>query len=362
MSSSPAGSESGDCRAKVVRVEDPSQVGEARRVAVALALALGFAEAERSDIAIVVTEAATNLVRHGGGGRVLLQPTPTGPGGLELLCLDRGPGMANFAECLRDGYSTAGTPGNGLGAIARLAHDFDAYSRPGLGTALLCRFRLGEGEADARSVPRAAVPRSPTGVVSLPIAGETHCGDSWAVARTEAATLVLVVDGLGHGPEAEVAAEEAVRLFHDGVRAGQLAPAPLLDRVHRGLRATRGAAAAIAALRPDDDALRYAGIGNIAAVVAAPGARLRHLVSHSGILGHQARKIDEFAYAWPAGAQLVMHSDGLQTRWQLDDYPALALRDPALVAGVLWRDYSRERDDVTVLVHRRPPRAAAGGA
>ncbi len=64
------------------------------------------------------------------------------------------------------------------------------------------------------------------------------------------------------------------------------------------------------------------------------------------------RKFQEFAYPFPKGATLVMHSDGLISRWTLDAYPGLAAHDPALVAGVLYRDFQRGRDDVTVLVAR----------
>jgi anti-sigma regulatory factor (Ser/Thr protein kinase) len=327
-------------------LHEASQVGEARRTAVALASTLGLSEAERSDVAIVVTEAANNVVRHGGGGEIVLQSAarndPAAP--LEVLALDRGPGMASLAQCLRDGYSTGGTPGTGLGAIGRLAHYFEAYTHRGKGTALLCRF-WARAHRPERPAPAA------TGGVCLPVGEETRCGDAWALAGDGERTRLLVVDGLGHGPDAATAADEAVRLFLEG-HARQLGgPAELLDVLHRGMRATRGAAAAIVELLPGQRAARASGVGNISASIHAEG-RSKSLISHNGIVGHQARKIDALPYAWPAGALLVMHSDGLQTRWRLEDYPGLQQRDPTLVAAVLYRDFSRGRDDVTVLVHR----------
>jgi anti-sigma regulatory factor (Ser/Thr protein kinase) len=362
VSSSLAGSDPRrDAVARVVAVEDASQIGEARRTAVALALRLGFTEATRSDLAIVATEAATNAVRHGRGGRVVLLPSaPDETPRLELLCVDRGPGMANLAECLRDGYSTGGTPGNGLGAIARLSHGFDAYSRPGLGTALLCRFGGERPRTPAQAAAEAAEAR--VGGVSLPIEGETRCGDAWTAVRQDDRTLLLVADGLGHGPDAAAAADAAVRIFRDGVAAGIADPSELLDRAHRGLRTTRGAAAAVAEIPAGPGVLRYAGIGNIAASVHAGAERPRSLVSHNGIVGHQARRHAPFQYDWPQGALLVMHSDGLQTRWRLEDYPGLALRDPSLVAAVLYRDFSRGRDDVTVVAFRGRAASGAGAA
>jgi hypothetical protein len=78
----------------------------------------------------------------------------------------------------------------------------------------------------------------------------------------------------------------------------------------------------------------------------------RGLFTHNGTVGAQVRKVQEFEYAWPDGGLLVMHSDGLQTRWSMDPYPGLMARHPAVVAGVLYRDFQRGRDDATVLVLR----------
>ena len=80
--------------------------------------------------------------------------------------------------------------------------------------------------------------------------------------------------------------------------------------------------------------------------------QVRHLVSHNGIVGQEARKIGVFTYPWNRESLLLMHSDGLTERWDLKAYPALIRRDPGLIAGVLYRDFSRARDDATVLVAR----------
>ncbi|MGH7263328.1 MAG: hypothetical protein ACREMB_00540 [Candidatus Rokuibacteriota bacterium] len=80
----------------------------------------------------------------------------------------------------------------------------------------------------------------------------------------------------------------------------------------------------------------------------------RHLVSYAGIAGHELRRVKELAYPWPEEALLVLHSDGLGTQWSLSAYPALARRHPTLIAGVLYRDHSRRRDDVSVLVAKEP--------
>src|SRR6266545_1825047 len=131
----------------------------------------------------------------------------------------------------------------------------------------------------------------------------------------------------------------------------QLAPAALIEFAHGALRSTRGAALAVADLDLSRE-VRYAGIGNISGVLNAPGA-VRHMVSHSGIVGHEACKIQEFVYPWSQDALLIMHSDGLATHWNLDQYPGLAGRHPSLIAGVLYRDFTRGHDDVTVIVAKK---------
>ena len=321
-----------------VVVEDRSQVGEARRVAVRLAAEVGFDESERSDIGIVVTEAAANVVRHAGRGAVLLTPVDGARGeGLELLCVDSGPGMADVEACMQDGYSSAGTMGGGFGAMRRLADDFSIYSAPGVGTALVCRFWRHPAAHGATCAG-----------LAVALQGESVCGDAWAVRSNASGTGLLVADGLGHGTHAAEAAGAAVRIFRE---QRSLQPEAVLAALHAGLRGTRGAAVSVALIDPGRREVRYAGVGNISAVIVT-GEGTRSLVSHNGTVGHQMRKAQEFVYPWTSGALLVVHSDGLATHWKLDQYPGLLRQDPALVAAMLYRDHSRRRDDVSVVACR----------
>jgi anti-sigma regulatory factor (Ser/Thr protein kinase)/serine/threonine protein phosphatase PrpC len=326
-----------------IAVREQSQVAEARRRAAAVAGSLRASETVVGNVSIIATELATNLVRHGQGGEVLVQPWKDAEGsGIELLALDRGRGMEDVAACFVDGYSTAGTPGTGLGAIRRLASFIDIWSRPGMGTALLVRLRLGPA-ADAS-------PSFRWGAVSQPAPGEEQCGDAWSVLNGQARAAFLVADGLGHGPLAAAAAEAAVRLFEE--RGLRDSPAEAMQAIHRGIASTRGAAASIALIRANSDDMLYCGVGNIAGTVFANGGS-RKTVSMSGTLGHAMGRAREFTYPLPAGALLVMHSDGLLTNWSLDSYPDLLTRHPALIAGIVYRDFRRGRDDATVLVVRR---------
>src|SRR5215203_2228825 len=131
------------CRLMVV---EDSHIGEVRRTAAQLGREIGGSDEFCGRLGIVVVEAATNLVRHAGGGEIVLRKLRTEEGaGIDILALDRGPGMRNVTECLRDGFSSGGTAGNGLGAIRRVADQFEITSAVGKGTVIWCRLRLTAG-------------------------------------------------------------------------------------------------------------------------------------------------------------------------------------------------------------------------
>jgi anti-sigma regulatory factor (Ser/Thr protein kinase) len=308
-----------------------------------LARTIGFDESGIGRVALVVTEATTNLVKHTPEGQLLARAFDRdGVAAIEVLALDQGPGMANTGESLRDGHSTAGSQGTGLGAIKRLSDEFDIYSVPGKGTALVAQLWSRRSASGNRPAPLEI------GAVCLPKPGEVACGDAWAVEWRGGHCVILVADGLGHGADAATAAMAAVNALRTHP---QLAPAAMIEFAHGALRSTRGAALAVADLDLARE-VRYAGIGNIAGLVNS-SHDTRHMVSHAGIVGHEARKIQEFVYPWSQDSILVMHSDGLATHWNLDQYPGLASRRPSLIAGVLYRDFTRGRDDITVVVAKK---------
>jgi len=327
-----------------VAIDDSSQIGVARRTATAVATAAGLSETDAGKFALLTTEAATNIAKHAGRGEVILRSI--GYGGtraVEVIAIDAGPGIADFERALDDGYSTAGTSGSGLGAMARLATSFDIFTAAGIGTVLAARV-----EAEGPYGQRASRPFD-IGVVRVPKRGEIECGDDWGVALdSNGRALIVVADGLGHG---HAAAEASRRAVDVAVEHAAEQPGMVVAGMHAALRSTRGAAVAVAELSPDGSNVRYAGLGNITATITSPGES-KSLVSYNGIAGHELRKIQEFSYDWPPGGLLVMHSDGVSARWDLNKYPGLARRDPSVVAGVLYRDFSRGRDDALVVVVR----------
>lgn len=300
----------------------------------------GFDEKRLGDLGIIVTEIATNLYKHAKGGEVLLRKLEEdGVLGLEALSLDRGPGIAEVSKCLEDGYSTAGTAGNGLGSIKRLSTVFDIYSTP-QGTALVSQLWMGP-----RSTNRYTLE---FGAVCLPYPGESLCGDGWATSNKNGVFSIMVVDGLGHGEHAAQAADQAINVFKEN---GMLFPQVHLQKAHGALRTTRGAALVVLQADLKTQTISYSGIGNISGGAVTAGTS-KSFVSLNGTVGHQAQRFQEFNYEWTKGAFLILHSDGLQSKWKLDGYPGLPMRHPSLVAGTLYRDFRRERDDVTVLIVR----------
>jgi anti-sigma regulatory factor (Ser/Thr protein kinase) len=331
-----------------VAVADPSQVGEARRTALRMAEEAALSDTECGAVGVVVTELASNLSKYASDGRILLQVLRRASGRcLEVLAVDSGPGIADVERCLRDGFSTSGTPGTGLGAVRRMSSEFDVYSAPGAGTVVLARVGTRCGRPMERGYQWAAV--------SAPAPHELVCGDAWRVLERDGEIALLVADGLGHGPFAAEAADRAAQEF-DASAFDALGA--FVERAHRALSGSRGAAMAAAHVARNA-VVHYAGVGNIAGSVVT-SSQSRGLFSQNGTVGLQMRKAQQLEYDWPERALLIMHSDGVSNRWSLGAYEGLIARHPAVVAGVLLRDFGRGRDDATVVVVRSDRRVAGG--
>ncbi len=329
-----------------IPVSEQSQVGEARRAASRLATDHDLDETTVGRVAIVVTELGNNLWRHATKGRLLVGCRKSDDGcQLEVISIDSGPGMHDVARCMLDGYSSGGTPGTGLGAVRRLSTDFSVFSVSGRGTVILSRTWVPSPAAPQAVSPRVGFAHAG---ICLAAPGETVSGDAWDIRIGDGKALVIVADGLGHGPGAAEAAAEALKVF--ATAAGS--PAAVLERAHPLLRGTRGAAVAIAEIDTKTGTVAYAGAGNISGRMIS-GIEDRSLMSQHGTLGVQIRRLQDVSYPWSDHSIIVMHSDGLLTRWNLKDVGGLLQCDPAVIAGWLLRDFTRGHDDVTVVVLKR---------
>lgn len=325
-------------------VAGPSAVAEARRHALAAADAAGMGSPDRDRAAIVATEMATNLRRHARGGRIAILPDPPGAsGGAEgftILAVDRGPGIADLDRMERDGVSTAGSSGTGLGAIRRQSDGLDIHTGPG-GTTLCARI--------ARRRTAAARPTWDMAALADRYPGEDVCGDGFAMRRDDGGWTVMVCDGLGHGRGAREATAAATGAF---MAARGEAPSRSLSAMSEAARATRGAVAMVARLPGDGAAITVAGIGNVAGLLV-DGDGVRRLPTRDGHLGGAMPRLNDEDVQVAPGDRLILHSDGLRTLRDLAARRGLLARTPSAIAAVLLRDDARGTDDACVLVARR---------
>ena len=326
-------------------VGDLTQVAEPRRASVTLAGRLGFCEERAGRLALVVSELATNLAKHATGGELLLRAVRADdadaePEGVEILAIDAGPGIADLSLSRRDGHSTAGSLGHGLGAILRQSDNFELHTQP-TGTVAMARVWRNPRGAAVRQ------PRYEVGAVHVSKMGEDVCGDDWDWRMRDERFAILMADGLGHGLAAHEAARGAVATFR---REHELPPARVIEDVHTALRATRGAAVAMIAVDTVRGVARYAAVGNISSVVLNASGTRHSLVSQNGTAGYTVPRVQEYTYPFAPRSVLVMHSDGLGTHWDLASYRGLLVRHPSVIAAALYRDFNRKRDDVTVIV------------
>jgi anti-sigma regulatory factor (Ser/Thr protein kinase) len=328
----------------LVTLEEDSQVPVARRAARDLAQRVGLSADAIARAELATVELAGNILRHAARGALTLAPSLSGNGVL-IVAADSGPGIPAVHQALADGFSTSTTPGLGLGAVRRLAASFDLYTQVSKGTVLTAL--IADEPASLNS----------TAVLSTAMTGETLNGDSWLIVDLPQAnrTVYLLVDGLGHGHYACEASGTARNIAEKSFAdEPDLALDLLLERMHGPMRATRGAAIALISVEPAQ--ITCCGVGNISCTLHAPEGTDRTLISNNGTLGHQMRRIQgrvqQFRYPYAPNTLLIMHSDGLSTRWRLGLYPDLAQHTPATIAGVLYRDAARHRDDATILVAR----------
>jgi len=333
-------------------LDEPSDVGAARRAAEGLADRLGLSAARVADVGLAVTEIATNVHRHGGGGALLLRAARTdASASVEVVALDSGAGIADIGAARRDGNSTAGTLGIGLGAIDRLADSLEIRSSAGRGTVLVARF---EPRARRSGQPSEAAPATPDAAgITRPLAGEQVCGDAYAV-RTDGTKLVLMLcDGSGHGPLAAAASQAAVRAFLDDGDALSR-PEDAVRRIHAVLAGTRGGAVAVAELDPVGQVVHFVGVGNIAGTLVQ-GDQRRGMVSIGGVAGFRAPTIRTFTYPLSPGAVVVMTSDGVRSGWDPAALYGAGEGSPLMLAATVMRDAGVRHDDASVLVGRVGP-------
>jgi anti-sigma regulatory factor (Ser/Thr protein kinase) len=341
-------------------ITDEAQVGTVRRAVNRFAKQTGLEETAIAQLDIVVQELATNAVKYAENRGWLHWTEPLaydGRTGVELFYCDKGPGISDLERAFRDGVSSGGGLGTGLGAVRRLTEEFDAYSTvqgmtrrlPGSrrsthGTAILVRKWAPTPHSNLEST---AFNRQ-IGAWTRARPGEDTNGDAYFITENCDKSLYAVIDGLGHGSGAKEASDVALEVL--STWAGE----PLDDvivGVHDALRATRGAVMSAVVLDRNQELLQFAGVGNIEVRILG-GAEPARPIPTNGTLGARLSQLRVWPHRWTEGMNIIMASDGVSASWDIESYPGLLVKSPQLVAGILLRDYGRDTDDATVLVVR----------
>lgn len=304
----------------------------------------GFTASRLAEIEIIIAEITSNIVKYAAkGGEILARKYPGLGKGIELIAIDDGPGISRPLKMMEDGQTSGSSLGQGLGAIRRLSDVFDMYSLVDWGTIIYSRIFVDK----KYTIPAAKFNLS---AISIPKKGEVVCGDAWCWIVKGKRNIISVVDGLGHGPHAHVAAERAVETLSHHL---ELRPTEQIRAMHTELKKTRGAVITTAVVDELNNQVSYAGVGNISMKILSPG-RVHTCNAYNGIVGHiMPTALNEHHRSWDKKNDLlVMHSDGLSARWDIGKYPRILQHHDLILCAALLKDVGRGNDDSTVLVAR----------
>jgi serine/threonine-protein kinase RsbT len=363
-----------DCRFFVAHESDVPHVTTGAQV---FCMRNGLGHLVAAHVATAASELANNLWMHAcHGGYISLRYCEEGTRrGVEVLSEDDGPGIADLTLALSEGWSSAGGMGCGLSGVQRLMDGFEIDSAVGRGTTVRVRkwapvlaampslrrpdlFRSPDGwgrNALVRSVGGApASLRLDVAMLCSPAEGEVACGDACVSLPVPACGghWLAVVDGLGHGTPAAVAAQRALQEIACQAQAMAGDPAGLLSHLDEALRPTRGAAVGLVWF--DGSSLSFAGVGNTRVLRWRQG-RTTRLTSVHGIVGEGRVS----SRAWPSPQErlsllpddwVVMFSDGLDEMMQWDATLPAWQSQPASLARHLLGRWRQVRDDAAVLV------------
>jgi len=308
-----------------------------------LAIGMGFTTSRAGQTDIILAELTSNLIKFAERGEILYRATSfEGLPAIEMYCIDEGIGIENVNKIMNDGFSTSNTLGHGLGAIARLSNVFEIYSVKNKGTV---QYIIIGSKYDSKESGK----RKPFdyAAVQLNCPKELVCGDGYFVKSLPGGFQVFVGDGLGHGVHARDAVQEAIRAFrvtreHD--------PVEIIRDIHASVKKTRGLVATIATADYKTGLWNICGVGNISTRIFL-GLDSKNYSPYNGIIGHNIpRTLNNTVVPYLKNQMLVMHSDGLKTRWKLSDYPSLLKHPAGLIAATLYSGNVRGNDDATIFV------------
>jgi anti-sigma regulatory factor (Ser/Thr protein kinase) len=296
-----------------------------------------------AEIDIIVSEISSNLIKHVGKGELLfrIQDEVDNDIRFEILSIDSGPGMTDPGKMMKDGVSTSNTLGQGLGAITRLSNLSQIYSLPGWGTVLYSVVTSGDKKGTRRNLNievRALCVSKPR---------ESVCGDGYRVRKTNNEVAVFFGDGLGHGAHAKQAVDAAGDVF---MRSTEKNPVDIIRNIHDEIRRTRGLVATVAICDLATNEWRICGVGNIF-TRCYTGIQFKNYMPYNGTVGlNIPNSMNPSVFPCEKNQHLIMCSDGIKTRWDLNKYPAIFKYDHTILAAALYKDFFRGNDDASVLI------------
>ena len=326
------------------QIEDRSHVAFLKREIHLQASKLTFSERQVGEIDIIVSELCSNLTKHVGSGEVLFR-VMTLEGGqsvFEILAIDKGAGMSDPKQMMRDGISTSNTLGQGLGAMERLSSLFQLFTMPGWGTVLYSKVSTEKSgfvkkpslEIDVRAL-----------VVAKP--REHVCGDGYLVVKTDTEVRMFLGDGLGHGGHAKEAIDKAKEFF---LASSDDDVVSVLRGIHEYVRKTRGLVGTVAVFDKTKSQWRICGVGNILTRMYS-GIEYKNYMPYNGTLGlNIPNSMKTTIVQGEKNQHLIMSSDGIRTRWELTRYPAIYKYDSLVLAASIYKDYCRYTDDASVFI------------
>lgn len=301
-----------------------------------------FPETRRAEIDIIVSELCSNLIKHVGKGELLYRIMDHEDDKiLELISIDKGPGIADTARMMKDGVSTTKTLGQGLGAIHRLSDFTQLYTVPGWGTILFTQVNS-SNKKNPKKVNRVEARAL---LVSKP--RETDCGDGYRIKHTDTEVMIFFGDGLGHGEYAKEAVDQAGNFFFE---SKETEPVDLIRQMHEKVRRTRGLVGTVASLNKISNEWRICGVGNILTRMYT-GISYKNYLPYNGTIGlNLPASMNASIIPCERNQHLIMCSDGLQTRWDLSKYPSILKYDTIMLAAAIYKDFNRGNDDSSILI------------
>ncbi len=302
-----------------------------------------FSETRTGEIDIVIAEMLSNLIKYASGGEMLYRlSSQHGDALFEVVCIDNGPGIKDVPSSSRDGFSSNNTLGQGLGAIARLSDFSQLYSQPGWGTIIYSRFTSNQQKLQTNKPPKFVVR-----CINVALPGQQVCGDGAAVRVLEDKVMVMAVDGLGHGPHAKDASDQAIRVFNTSMSCD---PVELVREINLEIKKSRGLVGTVAVMDFENKTWEICGLGNVLTRLQK-GLEYRNYISNNGIIGvNIPARLENTNWQLEKFQMMIFCSDGIKTKWDLVRYPSILKYDPMIIAAAIYKDHARRTDDMTVLI------------